>query len=87
MDQSDKHFSLFNMATIMTVKVLQDGSLVLNHVYLAVSQLILPSTGFLWTHIQIFCRLNKFTKLVFIVKDSAGRNKLGHLSISFFYPF
>jgi hypothetical protein len=68
MDQSDKHFSLFNMATIMTVKVLQDGSLVLNHVYLAVSQLSLPSTSFLCTHIQIILSIEQIHKIGFHCK-------------------
>jgi len=35
---------------------------------------------------KLFCRLNKLTKFVVTVKDSAGRNKLGCLSISFFLP-
>jgi hypothetical protein len=55
-------------------------------VYLALSQLCLPSTSFLCTHIQIILSIEQISKFVVIVKDSAGRNKLGCLSISFFLP-
>ncbi len=68
MDESDKHFGLFNMATIMTVKVLQDGSLVLNHVYLAVSQLILPSTGFFMDTHSNFLSIKQIHKIGFYCK-------------------